>query len=100
MVRKLSNDNIEAFREGTLVLLQILEVLKVLLKTNIMEFYLILEIIRFNRKVKWILNNPKECDQNSIQMQIMNLIKNIHRLNYKQLINIYERCNKRKKKLK
>ena len=44
-----------------------------------MEYYLnLVDTSDLKEKVEWILANPKECEQNSIQMQIMNLIKNIH----------------------
>jgi len=86
---------LEAFREGTLVLVSNIGSIKSIIKD------------RFNGilfepgnksdlidKVKWILNNPKECDQIALNANKEFNNKYSSEINYKQLINIYEEAIK------
>ena len=86
---------LEAFREGTLVLASNIGSIKSIIKD------------RFNGilfepgnksdlidKVKWILNNPKECDQIALNANKEFNNKYSSEINYKQLINIYEEAIK------
>ncbi len=89
---------LEAFREGTLVLASNIGSIKSIIKNKyngiLFEFGNKLDLIN---KVKWILNNPKECDQ--ITKNAINDFDNKYssEVNYKKLINIYEEAIKESK---
>ena len=89
---------LEAFREGTLVLASNIGSIKSIIKNKyngiLFEFGNKLDLIN---KVKWILNNPKECDQ--ITKNAINDFANKYssEVNYKKLINIYEEAIKENK---
>ena len=81
---------LEAFREGTLVLASNIGSIKSIIKDKhngiLFEHGNILDLVN---KVKWILNNPKECDQISLNANNDFKSKYSSDVNYKQLINIY-----------
>ena len=89
---------LEAFREGTLVLASNIGSIKSIIKNKyngiLFEFGNKLDLIN---KVKWILNNPKECDQ--IIKNAINDFDNKYssQVNYKKLIKIYEEAIKENK---
>jgi glycosyltransferase involved in cell wall biosynthesis len=86
---------LEAFREGTLVLASNIGSIKSIIKDRfngiLFEPGNTSDLID---KVKWILNNQKECDQ--ITLNANNEFNNKYssEINYKQLINIYEEAIK------
>jgi len=81
---------LEAFKEGTLVLASNIGSIKYIIKDRfnglLFEPGNKLDLIS---KIKWILNNPKECDQ--IVLNANNELKNKYSSeeNYKQLLDIY-----------
>jgi glycosyltransferase involved in cell wall biosynthesis len=81
---------LEAFREGTLILASNIGSIKSIIKDKhngiLFEHGNILDLVN---KVKWILNNPKECDQISLNANNDFKSKYSSDVNYKQLINIY-----------
>ena len=82
---------LESFREGTLVLASNIGSIKSIIKDKYNG-------VLFNpydpddilNKVKWVLNNPKKCDE--IVINAMNDFKNFYseEVNYKLLLKIYE----------
>lgn len=81
---------LEAFREGTLILASNIGSIKSIIKDKhngiLFEHGNILDLVN---KVKWILNNPKECDQISLNANNDFKSKYSSDVNYQQLINIY-----------
>ena len=81
---------LEAFKEGTLVLASNIGSIKYIIKDGfnglLFEYGNKSDLIN---KVKWILNNPKACDQ--IVFNASNELKNKYSSeeNYKQLLDIY-----------
>ena len=88
---------LEAFREGTLVLASDIGSIKNIIKDKY-NGILFKQGNKFDLidKIKWILNNPKECDR--IVLNASHDFKNKYstEMNYKQLINIYEEAIKNK----
>ena len=89
---------LEAFREGTLVLASNIGSIKSIIKDKfngiLFEPGNTSDLID---KVKWILNNPKECDQ--IVLNAYNEFKNKYssEVNYRQLLDIYNEALLEKK---
>ena len=81
---------LEAFREGTLVLASNIGSIKSIIRDKhngvLFEYGDKLDLIS---KVKWILSNPKKCDQISLNANNDFKSKYSSDVNYKQLINIY-----------
>ena len=86
---------LEAFREGTLVLASNIGSIKSIIKDR---FNGILFEPGNNSdlidKVKWILNNQKECDQIALNANNEFNQKYSSEVNYKQLIDVYEKAIK------
>ena len=82
---------LEAFREGTLVLASNIGSIKSIINDRyngiLFEYGNKLDLIN---KVKWILNNPDQCDQIAINAKNEFNDKYSSKVNYQQLINIYE----------
>ena len=89
---------LEAFRERTLVLASNIGSIKSIIKDRfngiLFEAGNKLDLID---KVKWILDNPEECDQ--IALNAYNEFKNKYssEVNYKQLLDIYNEALLEKK---
>lgn len=86
---------LEAFREGTLVLASNIGSIKSIIKDR---FNGILfepgNTSDFIDKVKWILNNQRECDQIALNANNEFNQKYSSEVNYKQLIDVYEKAIK------
>ena len=86
---------LEAFREGTLVLASNIGSIKSIIKDRfngiLFEPGNTSDLID---KVKWILNNPKECDQIALNANNEFNKKYSSQVNYKQLIDIYKKAIK------
>lgn len=86
---------LEAFREGTLVLASNIGSIKSIIKDKfngiLFEPGNTLDLID---KVKWILNNQKECDQIALNANNEFNKKYSSEVNYKQLIDVYEKAIK------
>lgn len=84
---------LEAFREGTLVLASNIGSIKSIIKDKfngiLFEPGNTLDLID---KVKWILNNQKECDQIALNANNEFNKKYSSEVNYKQLIDVYEKA--------
>ena len=89
---------LEAFREGTLVLASNIGSIKNIIKNKhngvLFEHGNKLDLIN---KVKWIVNNPKLCDQIALNANNEFNKKYSSEVNYKQLIKIYEDAIKKNK---
>lgn len=86
---------LEAFREGTLVLASNIGSIKSIIKDRfngiLFEPGNTLDLID---KVKWILNNQRECDQIALNANSEFNQKYSSEVNYKQLIDVYEKAIK------
>lgn len=86
---------LEAFREGTLVLASNIGSIKSIIKDKfngiLFEPGNTLDLID---KVKWILNNQRECDQIALNANNEFNKKYSSEVNYKQLIDVYEKAIK------
>jgi glycosyltransferase involved in cell wall biosynthesis len=86
---------LEAFREGTLVLASNIGSIKSIIKDKfngiLFEPGNTSDLID---KVKWILNNQKECDQIALNANNEFNKKYSSEVNYKQLIDVYEKAIK------
>jgi glycosyltransferase involved in cell wall biosynthesis len=86
---------LEAFREGTLVLASNIGSIKSIIKDRfngiLFEPGNTSDLID---KVKWILNNQKECDQITLNANNEFNKKYSSQVNYKQLIDVYEKAIK------
>jgi len=89
---------LEAFREGTLVLASNIGSIQSIIKNKhngvLFEHGNKLDLIN---KVKWIVNNPKLCDQIALNANNEFNKKYSSEVNYKQLIKIYEDAIKKNK---
>ena len=89
---------LEAFREGTLVLASNIGSIQSIVKNKhngvLFEHGNKLDLIN---KVKWIVNNPKLCDQIALNANNEFNKKYSSEVNYKQLIKIYEDAIKKNK---
>ena len=86
---------LEAFREGTLVLASNIGSIKSIIKDRfngiLFEPGNTSDLID---KVKWILNNQRECDQIALNANNEFNKKYSSEVNYKQLIDVYEKAIK------
>ena len=84
---------LEAFREGTLVLASNIGSIKSIIKDRfngiLFEPGNTSDLID---KVKWILNNQRECDQIALNANNEFKQKYSSEVNYKQLIDVYEKA--------